>query len=74
MSGYQVLADVGESLINAVWEEIQADADLAMLIGDRGQITLGPPTQEPAPDEPSPRLSIYLYRILEDPHMKNRYR
>ncbi len=70
MSDYRVVADTGESLINVLWQEIQADSDLFALINDRNLITLdSPAAQEQGND--SALLSIYLYRIVEDPYMKN---
>lgn len=69
MSGYRVIADVGESLINVLWNEIQIDADLFAIINDRSLITLESPAAHE--DNDPALLSIYLYRIVEDPHMKN---
>ena len=35
MSDYKVLAEVGQSLINVLWEQIQNDSDLVALIKER---------------------------------------
>jgi Pvc16 N-terminal domain len=70
MSDYKVIADAGDSLINVLWAEIQTDPDLAALISDKSLISLeSPATHEH--DNDTALLSIYLYRIVEDPHMKN---
>jgi Pvc16 N-terminal domain len=70
MADYRVIADVGESLINVLWDEIQNDASLFALINARSLITLESPAAHEENNDPS-LLSIYLYRIVEDPHMKN---
>src|SRR5687767_5287133 len=70
MADYRVIADVGESLINVLWDEIQNDVDLFALINDRSLITLESPAAHEQNNDPS-LLSIYLYRIVENPHLKN---
>jgi hypothetical protein len=71
MSDYTVLAEVGETLVNVLWQEIQNDAQVNGLIDNQNRISL-----QSAADlinDQSVRLSIYLYRIVEDAQMKNRF-
>jgi hypothetical protein len=71
MGDYTVVADAGQTLINVLWEEIQADAQVNALISSESAISLESPADLAGND--SVRVSIYLYRIVEDPYMKNRY-
>lgn len=72
MSDYKVLAEVGQSLINLLWEGISSDPDLAALINAMELISLESPAEHQADGEDKALLSVYLYRITEDPYMKNR--
>lgn len=72
MSDYKVLAEVGQSLINVLWEEIKADSDLVALISDPSLISLESPAEHQENSTDPALLSVYLYRITEDPYMKNR--
>jgi hypothetical protein len=72
MSDYKVLADVGQSLINVLWEQIQADPDLFALINNSSLISLESPADHQENTSDPALLSVYLYRITEDPFMKNR--
>jgi len=72
MSDYKVLAEVGQSLINVLWEQIQADPDLVALISDSSLISLESPAEHQENTSDRALLSVYLYRITEDPFMKNR--
>jgi hypothetical protein len=69
MSDYTVLAEVGQSLVRVLWEEIQADPQVNALIDNEDRISLESPFDLREND--AVRLSIYLYRIVEDPHTKN---
>jgi len=71
MSDYTVLAEVGESLVGVLWQEIQLDAQVNALIDNESRISLESPADLTGND--SVRLSIYLYRIVEDPNTKNRF-
>jgi hypothetical protein len=72
VSDYKVIAEVGESLANIFWEEISADPDLSILISDPSLISLQSPAAPELDNDPT-LLSIYLYRITEDPFSKNNY-
>jgi Pvc16 N-terminal domain len=71
MGDYSVVADAGQSIINVLWEEIQADAQVNALITTEAAISLESPAD--LAGDNSVRISIYLYRIVEDPYMKNRF-
>src|SRR5262245_52439714 len=71
MSDYTALADVGESLKGVLWEEIQVDPVVSALIDNENRISLESPFD--LKDDDSVRLSIYLYRIVEDPYTKNQF-
>jgi hypothetical protein len=71
MSDYTVLSEVGESLINVLWQEIVNDSVVNSLIDNQNRISLESPAD--LKDDNSVRLSIYLYRIVEDPHTRNQY-
>ena len=70
MADYTVIAEVGESLVAVLWEEMHADPQLASLISSEAQISLESPAD--LEGDNNVRLSIYLYRIVEDPYCKNR--
>jgi hypothetical protein len=72
MSDYKVLADVGQSLINVLWEQIQNDPDLFALINNSSLISLESPADHQENTSDPALLSVYLYRITEDPFLKNR--
>jgi Pvc16 N-terminal domain len=72
MSDYKVLAEVGQSIINVLWEQIQADPDLVALINSSNLISLESPAEHQENTSDTSLLSVYLYRITEDPYMKNR--
>lgn len=71
MSDYKVLAEVGQSLINVLWNGIHADQDLGGLINSPALISLESPAEHDENNDTA-LLSVYLYRITEDPYMKNR--
>ena len=71
MSDYTVIAEVGQSLVRVLWEDIQADPQVSSLIDSEDRISLESPFD--LRDNDAVRLSIYLYRISEDPSMKNQF-
>src|SRR5262245_21033726 len=71
MSDYLVLASAGESLVQVLWEEIQNDPVVNALINNEAQISLQSPYD--LRDNDDVRLSVYLYRIVEDPYVKNQF-
>jgi hypothetical protein len=71
MGDYTVVADAGQSIINVLWEEIQADPQVNTLISSESAISLESPADLVGDD--SVRVSFYLYRIVEDAYMKNQF-
>jgi hypothetical protein len=72
MSDYTVLAETGQSIINVLWQQIQTDPDLFALINNSNLISLESPADHQENSSDKALLSVYLYRIVEDPYMKNR--
>jgi hypothetical protein len=70
MADYTVLSEVGESILSVLWEEMQADPQINTLIDSEDRISLESPADLEGND--TVRLSIYLYRIVEDAYSKNR--
>jgi hypothetical protein len=58
-------------LLGVLWQEIQNDNQVNTLIDNENRISLESPAD--LQDNNSVRLSIYLYRIVEDASMKNRF-
>ncbi|MFB2835337.1 DUF4255 domain-containing protein [Floridanema evergladense] len=72
MSQYQVVNSVGITLRELLWSEMQPDSTISSLI-DEQNIVFEPPYQFISETEPQTnRLSIFLYRVLENSDMKNR--
>jgi hypothetical protein len=71
MSDYSVIAELGDSLVSLLYSELNADPQIRGLIDSEDRISLESPADLESNN--SVRLSMYLYRILEDPYMKNRY-
>jgi len=71
MSDYTVIADLGDSLVSLLYTELSADPQISGLIDSEDRISLESPADLESNN--SVRLSMYLYRILEDPYMKNRF-
>lgn len=71
MSDYTVLADIGDTLITVLFRELNQDPQVKGLIDTQDRISLESPADLEGND--AVRLSVYLYRLIEDPHMKNRF-
>jgi hypothetical protein len=69
VSDYTVLAEAGEALVRVLWEEVQNDPQVNTLIDSEARISLQSPND--LKDDDAVRLSIYLYRVVEDPYVKN---
>jgi hypothetical protein len=69
MSDYTVIAELGDSLVSVLFSELHGDPQISGLIDSEDRISLESPADLENND--SVRLSIYLYRILENPYMKN---
>jgi hypothetical protein len=70
MGDYRVIAEAGQALIQAVWSAIKADGRLNSLIDSQDLISLESPAEHVS-NKDTALLSIYLYRIVENPYMKN---
>jgi hypothetical protein len=71
MSDYTVIAELGDSLVSVLFSELNADPQISGLIDSEERISLESPADLESNN--SVRLSMYLYRILENPYMKNRF-
>jgi hypothetical protein len=71
MGNYTAIAEVGQSLVQVIWNAIEADPTLVKLINNEDLISLESPAEH-ADKQDTALLSIYLYRIVEDPYLKNR--
>jgi hypothetical protein len=71
MSDYSVIAELGDSLLSVLFSELNADSQISGLIDSEDRISLESPAD--LENNNSVRLSMYLYRILENPYMKNRF-
>jgi Pvc16 N-terminal domain len=71
MADYTVLAEIGESLVRVLWQEIEPDPQVNGLIDNINRISLESPFE--LRDGDSVRLSIYLYRVVEDAYTKNQF-
>lgn len=71
MSDYSIIAELGDSLVSVLFSELNADPQLKGLIDSEDRISLESPAD--LENNNSVRLSIYLYRIVENPYLKNRF-
>ena len=69
MSDYPVIADVGETLKKLLWENIRNDPKVNGIIDSEADITLESPAGLQTDD--SKKMSLYLYRIVENQFLKN---
>lgn len=71
MSDYSVIAELGDSLLSVIYSELNADPQISGLIDAEDRISLESPADLESNN--SVRLSMYLYRILENPYTKNSF-
>ena len=71
MSDYTVLSDIGESIVTLLFNEMHLDPQVSALIDNQNRISLESPYD--LRNNNSVRLSIYLYRIVEDAYTKNQF-
>jgi hypothetical protein len=69
VADYTALSEVGEALVSVLWDEMQSDPSLSSLIDTEDRISLESPADLEGND--TVRLSVYLYRIVEDSFRKN---
>jgi hypothetical protein len=71
MSDYTVLAELGDALVSVLFAEMNSDPVVKTLIDSESRISLQSPAD--LKNDNSVRLSIYLYRVVENGYMKNRF-
>lgn len=71
MSDYSIIGELGDSLVSLLFSELNSDPQLQGLIDSEDRISLESPAE--LENDNSVRVSIYLYRILENAYMKNRF-
>lgn len=69
MSSYMVLAEVSEALRLILWEAIQQDDVLNLIVQSQDAIVFANPTE--AARDSANRLSLWLYQVCEDEFVKN---
>jgi hypothetical protein len=69
MSSYGVLRAVSVALRQILWEEFQLDPAVGPIVGSEASIVFSNPTE--TRQQPANRLSLWLYQITENEHMKN---
>jgi hypothetical protein len=71
MSDYSIISELGDSLVSLLFSELNHDPQMTALIDSADRISLESPAD--LQNNNSVRLSIYLYRIVENPYLKNRF-
>jgi len=71
MGDYSTIAEAGQTLVQTIWNAISVDPLLVGLINNESLITLESPAEH-IDNKDGALLSVYLYRIGENPFMKNR--
>jgi hypothetical protein len=73
MSKFTAIAGAGETLVNVLLAEMQADpeVDLKKIMAADGNISLESPADLEKQNDATAMLSLYLYRVVEDPYVKN---
>lgn len=69
MSSYEVLAAVSRTLRDILWDAISVDPQVGPIVGSKAAIVFLNPTQ--TAKDSSNRLSLWLYQVAENEHMKN---
>ena len=73
MSSYQVIGAVDLTLRDLLWSEMQFDSVITGILANESQITLEPPAKLLKDTEVDNNvLSLFLYKVEENPDLKNR--
>lgn len=72
MAGYRVLQDAGASLVELLFNELSGDPQTSSLIDDISKLSQSSP-KEIKDDNLPALLSVYLYRVVENPFVKNQF-
>lgn len=70
MGDFRALAETSEALARRLWQGMQTEAPLAALFADIARISDASPADLDE-DSGDALLSVYLYRVNEDPYLKN---
>jgi hypothetical protein len=74
MSSYQVIGAVDLTLRDLLWSEMQFDSVITGILSNESQISLEPPAKLLKDTEVDTNtLSLFLYKVNENPELKNRY-
>lgn len=70
MGDFRSISDMGYSLINLIWSDIENDTDFRKNVGldSQKQIALSSPDEDA---DQNVILTLFLYNINEDPNLKN---
>lgn len=71
MGDYTVMAEVGQALVSVLFQEMNSDPQVRTLIDTEDRVSLESPAD--LQDNDAVRLSVYLYRVVEDPYLKNQF-
>jgi Pvc16 N-terminal domain len=69
VSSYLAIAAVSRTLRRLLWEAFQADPVISAIVGSEMAIVFDNPTDTAR--DPANRLSLFLYEVTEDEHVKN---
>ncbi|MBV9960427.1 MAG: DUF4255 domain-containing protein [Acidobacteria bacterium] len=69
MSDYTILREVSEALRLVLWEAINADSVVRNIVNSESHIVFSNPTETARNSDN--RLSLWLYQITENEHLKN---
>jgi hypothetical protein len=69
MSNYTAIEDVGMTIINLLWNKMKDQTDVIPSDSTENSIVLGSPGE--IEDRENVRLSLFLYQVTENVHLKN---
>jgi hypothetical protein len=70
MSDFLVIADVGKTLTKLLWDNMKTDRQIYPdILASEDDITLSSPEKMAAGN--NKKLSFFLYRVIENPHLRN---
>jgi Pvc16 N-terminal domain len=70
MGDYTAIAEAGQAVVNVIWAAISADPQLTALIDNENLISLESPAEH-IDNQDTALLSVYLYRIDQEPYLRN---
>jgi hypothetical protein len=69
MSSYLAISAVSKALKNLLWDAFEVDAQIKAIVNNKEAIVFDNPTE--TAKDPAKRLSLFLYEVTEDEHVKN---